>query len=201
MMLRIGITGGIGSGKTTVCSIFQELGIPVYSADDRAKALMSENEVIRSGITELFGQEAYSDGQLNRQHIAQIAFSDPEKLTALNQLVHPAVIEDFRTWSLQEEAKGTPYVIKEAALMFESGSYKDLDAVITVSAPEELRIQRTMDRDGSTREAVLGRLNKQWNEDQRLNKADLVIYNDGEQALIPQVMKLHNRFIKGKLKA
>jgi len=194
IMLRIGITGGIGSGKTTVCSIFQELNIPVYSADQRAKELMVESAKLREKISSLFGSEAYSDNVLNRIHIAEQAFQNPDLLQQLNDAVHPAVVQDFDDWARHQEEEGQTYVLKEAALMYESGSYKDLDAVITVSAPESLRIERSMKRDGVSRDKIVERLNKQWTEDQRLEKADYVIVNDGQEALIPQVLNLHKQF-------
>lgn len=195
-MIKLGITGGIGSGKSTVCEIFKSMGIPVYSADDRAKRLMSEDAKLINEIKSLFGEEAYSDaGELNRPFIASLVFNNEEKLKALNALVHPAVFRDFRDWASKQNA---PYVIKEAALMFESESYKDLDLVATVSAPVELRIQRCIERDKSTREEVLARMNKQWSEEQRTEAADFIIMNDGTTALIPQVMKLHHQLTSGK---
>lgn len=192
-MLRIGITGGIGSGKTTVCKIFAQFGIPVYSADDQAKRLMVGNDTLVEEIERLFGIQAYTDdGLLNTRHISEMAFKDASLLQKLNALVHPAVSNDFREWSLRQTS---PYVIKEAALMYESGSYRELDYVVTVSAPKELRIKRSMERDGTTREQVLARLKKQWSENQRNEAADFIIKNDGYHPLIPQVQELHQRFL------
>ncbi|MDX5319857.1 MAG: dephospho-CoA kinase, partial [Bacteroidota bacterium] len=180
-MLKIGITGGIGSGKSTVCEIFKQLNIPVYSADDRAKRLMVENQELVHAIKNLFGEEAYdANGALNRSYIAERAFSDASLLEKLNQLVHPAVAKDFLNWAQEQSA---PYVIKEAALMFESGSFRDLDYVVTVSAPKALRIRRTMQRDGSSKAQVEARMNKQWTEAMRKASADFIIRNDEEHAL------------------
>lgn len=192
-MLKIGVTGGIGSGKSTVCSIFKELGIPVYSADDAAKRLMVEDPELTQQIRRLFGDDAYlSDGSLNRKHIADLAFTDASLLTQLNQAVHPAVFRDFHHWS---DTQKSPYVIKEAALMFESGSFRDLDFVVTVSAPRVLRLKRTMQRDGATKAQVEARMKKQWTENMRKSAADFIIKNDEEHPLIPQVMELHQKFL------
>ncbi len=190
-MLKVGITGGMGSGKTTVCKIFEALGIPVYYADDRAKWLMVHQPDVRRAILELFGPEAYRNEQLNREHIAKLAFGDPDKLKQLNAIVHPAVFKDGKEW--QESQKNVPYTLKEAALIFESGSYKTLDKVITVFAPRELRIQRIMRRDNSKRSDIEARMDKQMPEEEKIEKADFVIYNDGEQSLIRQVLYIHEQ--------
>ncbi len=190
-MLKLGITGGIGSGKSTVCEIFKSLGIPVYSADDRAKALMTEDEELIRSVKALFGDEAYlPDGSLNRSYIASIVFNNAQKLELLNALVHPAVFRDFARWSAEQSS---PYVIKEAALLFESGSFRDLDYVATVSAPQKLRVERSMKRDKASAEAIKARMKKQWSEKQRLEAADFVLKNDGEHPLIPQVLELHQK--------
>lgn len=193
-MLRIGITGGIGSGKTTVCRIFESLGIPVYYADDRAKELMASDPELKAGIRELFGPEAYHpDGSLNRQHIGSIAFHDPGKLKALNNLVHPAVFRDSERWNEEQEAHNVPYTLKEAALIFESGSYRLLDKVIMVYAPRELRLERVMQRDGAEREEVEARMAKQMPEEEKMERSDFVIYNDGSRSLLRQVLNLHQQ--------
>ncbi|TNE81569.1 MAG: dephospho-CoA kinase [Bacteroidetes bacterium] len=192
-MLKLGITGGIGSGKSTVCEIFKSLNIPIYSADDRAKALMTEDRELIKAVKALFGEEAYTaDGSLNRALIASIVFQDAAKLEALNAAVHPAVFRDFARWSAEQTS---PYVIKEAALMFESGSFRDLDYVVTVSAPQQLRIERSMKRDNTSAEAIKARMKKQWSEKQRLEAADFVIQNDGKHQLIPQVLELHQKML------
>jgi len=193
-MLKIGVTGGIGSGKTTVCKIFNVLGIPVYYADPRAKELMVTDPVLISAIKSLLGDKSYNeDLSLNRQYIAEIIFSDKNKLDALNSLVHPAVKRDFDKWSKSQK---TPYVLKEAALLFESGSYKDLDKTILVSAPLELRIKRVILRDNSSKESILSRVKNQMDETDKEKLADYIINNDGRTSLILQIIKLHNQFIK-----
>jgi dephospho-CoA kinase len=192
-MKRIGITGCIGSGKSTVSSIFARLGTPVYDADQHAKALMVTSPALVSGIRLLFGNEAYAaDGTLNRPFISSKAFNDTQLIEGLNALVHPAVMDDFEQWCRQHS--GATYVLKEAALMFESNSYKQVDEVIVVTAPEELRIARTMRRDHLTREAVLSRMKNQLTQEEKLARANYEIRNDEAELLIPQVLKLHAKF-------
>ncbi len=194
-MLRIGITGCMGSGKSTVARIFAHMGVPVYDADTRAKELMVKSPSIIKGITDLFGIEAYDpDGLLNRSHISEQAFNNGKLLEELNALVHPEVFKDFEDWCEQQDA---PYIIKEAALMFESESYKHLNHVIVVTSPEELRIERAMQRDGLSREAVVARMKNQMSQDEKLSRAQYEIKNDEQELLIPQVLKLHQLF-KGK---
>lgn len=195
-ILKIGITGGIGSGKTTVCHIFETLGIPVYYADDRAKALMTENLELIKSIKNLFGEGAYlPDGALNRKHIADIAFHNPLKLNELNALVHPAVWLDGEQWhNAQTQA---PYTLKEAALLFESGGHVLLDKIITVVAPVETRIERVLLRGGSalTRSDIEARIAKQLPDEEKIKQSDFVIWNDGTQALIPQVLAIHQALL------
>lgn len=195
MALKVGITGGIGSGKTTACQIFERLGIPVYYADAAAKRLMVEQNDLVKAIKQLFGSEAYySDGSLNRLHIASIAFEDKSKLEQLNQLVHPAVARDSLIWHQNQE--GVPYTLKEAALLFESGSYKALDYVIVVTAPETLRIQRVVERDQTTEAAVKARIKQQMPESEKVAMADFVIQNDSTQLLVPQIIGIHQELLK-----
>lgn len=183
----------MGSGKTTVCQIFAQLGIPIYFADAEAKRLMVENDELVESIERLFGIQAYTDdGLLNTRHVSEMAFKDASLLQKLNALVHPAVSNDFREWSLKQTST---YVIKEAALMYESGSFREMDYVVTVSAPKELRIKRSIHRDDSSREQVVARMKKQWSEKKRNESADFIIKNDGNHALIPQVQELHEKFI------
>ena len=191
-MLRIGLTGGIGSGKTTVAKIFEVLDVPVYYADDAAKRIMNEDEGLKQKIIQHFGIEAYADNQLNRSHISTIVFTAPEKLALLNSLVHPVTIADADKWMQRQTA---PYIIKEAALMFESDAHNHVDYVIGVSAPEQMRIQRTMQRDGISETAVAARINKQMNEEEKLKLCDFIINNDETQLLIPQVLQLHEKFL------
>lgn len=187
--MRIGITGGIGSGKTTVCRLFEALGVPVYYADTRAKALMTTDTALMAGIRELFGAGAYTDdGQLNRPLIAERAFGDPSVLAQLNALVHPAVHRDANQWS---DAQDAPYTLREAALLFESGGDRHLDRVITVYAPESVRLARVMARDNATEAQVRARMRQQLDDEVKRQRADFVILNDGDAALIPQVHALH----------
>ncbi len=189
-MLKVGITGGIGSGKTTVAKVFEVLGIPVYYADDAAKKIMNEDEQLMKIIKENFGAASYSDGKLNRQFLSSVVFNNPEKLALLNSFVHPATIANAKKWMEQQT---TPYSIKEAALIFESGAQEHLDYVIGVYAPAPLRIQRSMNRDGITREEVMVRMNKQIDETIKMRLCDFVIVNDEQQLIIPQVMALHEK--------
>lgn len=196
-MLKVGITGGIGSGKSTVAKIFATLGVPVYYADDAGKRLMQENPDLRSAIRLAFGEEAYNEENvLNRAYLAQIVFSEATQLRRLEALVHPAVLADSECWLTAQKNAGAAYVLKEAALLFESGSYQQLDKIIVVHAPEALRISRVIERDNSQEEAVRARMAKQWPDEEKLKLADFVIYNDGRQMLIPQVLSLHTQLIQ-----
>jgi len=193
-MLKIGITGGIGSGKTTVSKVFEVLEIPVFYADDIAKSVMQTDELLVRSIKETFGSKAYnSDQKLNRKYLADIVFNDEQKLAILNQLVHPAVFRAFDVWLAVQ--RKVPYILKEAALLFESGSYKLCDKNILVTAPEELKIKRVMQRDNISAGEVKARMNKQFTEEQGRKLADFIIVNDEHQLLIPQVLQLHERFL------
>lgn len=192
-MLRIGLTGGIGSGKSTVARIFNLLGIPVYSSDDASKRLMNEDEELKNNIIKTFGEEAYTNGQLNRKYLAVYAFSDRNNIELLNSLVHPATIKDATAWM---EKQSAPYIIKEAALIFESGSDKFLDAVIGVKSPLSLRIERTMKRNNVAAAEVEARIKFQMDEDEKMNRCDYIIVNDEQDMLIPQVLLLHQKFLK-----
>ncbi len=192
--LRVGITGGIGSGKSTVCQIFQTLDVPVYYADIRAKWLMQYNDDLKKGIIGIFGPSAYAqDGKYDRPWVAQIAFSHPEKLAALNALVHPAVEWDSRAWHEEQAMRGVAYTLKEAALMIESGSQRALDVLIVVTAPEELRMERVMERDSLSAEQVQARMANQLPEAEKVRLADHVIVNDGQHLLLPQVLAIHRQ--------
>lgn len=194
-MLTIGLTGGIGSGKSTVARIFEILGVPVYYADAATKELYNTNQFLRSSLIKLFGEEIYSDTELNRQKLAEIVFADKHKLELLNQLVHPLTIQDAGEWIKKQKSS---YVIKEAALLFESGSYVTLDKIIGVYSPVELRIQRVMERDGVTREQVMNRMDKQMDEDEKMKRCDFVVRNDETELLIPQVLELHEKILNFK---
>ena len=176
----IGLTGGIGSGKSTIASYFKSLGIPVYIADDASRNVTALPKV-RKQIKNQFGADVFDGSGLNRQKLAQLVFSDPEKLKQLNAIIHPAVKADFDLWLTQHA--NAPIVIKEAAILFESGSYKNCDAIITITAPEEIRIARVIKRDGVTRDEVLRRIANQWTDAQRIAKSDYVIDNtNGDEA-------------------
>lgn len=191
--MKIGITGGIGSGKTTVCKIFEVLGIPVYYADDRAKQLMVESSTLVHQIKALLGAEAYfEDGALNRAFVAKAVFNNPKQLATLNALVHPVVIADAENW---HRLQTTPYTLKEAALLFESRSFRSLDKIITVYAPEKVRLQRVMKRDASTESEVKNRMDKQLSDTDKIQLADYVITNTGESPLIPQIMDIHQSIL------
>jgi dephospho-CoA kinase len=191
-MLRIGITGGMGSGKSVVSKMFLLMGIAVYDADTEAKKLMEEDAGLILQISKLFGKEAYENGKLNRTHISQQAFTNPEKLKLLNATVHPAVIAHGEDWMRTQKG---PYIIKEAALIFESGSDKQLDFIIGVWCPEPLRIQRILKRDRITMDMALARINKQMNEQEKMERSDFVITNDEHHAIIPQVLDLHQKLL------
>lgn len=191
-MLKIGLTGGIGSGKSTVAQIFEVLNIPVYYADTEAKRLMNEDQELRSAITSIFGKGAYPNNLLDRKYISSIVFSDPAKLELLNSIVHPATKKDGEAW-LQKQT--TPYAIHEAALIFEARVNERLDYVVGVSAPQELRIQRVMERDNVSREEILKRMSHQLDEETKMGKCDFVLINDEDQFLIPQVLELHQQLL------
>jgi dephospho-CoA kinase len=196
-MQKIGITGSIGSGKSIVCKIFEQLGVPIYSADERAKILMVSNAEIIEKVKLLFGKESYSlTGELNRKHLSNIAFNNKDILTQLNQIVHPIVFKDFENWLLEKEHLNNKYIIKEAALMFETDSYKKLDKFIVVTAPMELRINRTIKRDSILKEQVLSRMNNQMSQEEKLAKADYEIINNEQTSLIEQVFSLHQQLNK-----
>jgi dephospho-CoA kinase len=191
-MRIIGITGGIGSGKSTVCGIFAELGIPIYYADDQAKAVMNEDGELKAAIISAFGPDAYSDGRLDRAFLAAQVFSSAERLGQLNALVHPAVAKDFMKWVADHAHH--PYLIKEAAILFESGAYKAVQETVLVTAPEAVRIARVMLRDGVTEAEVRQRMTHQWPEERKAAMADFIVVNDGRSLLIPQVLELHDKF-------
>jgi len=195
-MLKIGITGGIGSGKTTVCKVFETLGIPVFYADAAAKLAMVSDPVLMEGIKEAFGQESYhSDGTLNNKHIAAIVFATQVELDKLNSLVHPAVFKAFEKWT-NAIVKPVPYVLKEAALLFESGSYQQCDKNILVTSPLALRVARVMQRDNISEGQVLARMDKQFTDDQKIKMADYFISNASTDSIILQVLNLHEKFLQ-----
>ena len=193
LALRIGLTGGIGSGKSTVSDIFRVLGIPVFDADTEAKKIMNTNAGLRNAIIEKFGAQIYPNDVLDRKALATIVFNDNFQLELLNSLVHPYAIAEAEVWSNQQ---ASPYTVKEAALFFEAGSAIGIDYMIGVYAPKHLRINRVMKRDQITRDEVLQRMQRQIQEEVKMRLCDFVIMNDDQQLLIPQVLKLHERFLE-----
>lgn len=193
MPLKVGLTGGIGSGKTTVAKIFEILGVPVYDADASTKNLYETNADLKKALIQNFGNDIYNEVGLNRTKLSEIVFSDPSKLEVLNHLVHPLTIKDAEEWMHKQT---TLYVIKEAALIFESGSAIDLDLVIGVQAPKHVRIQRSMERDGVTREEILKRMQRQIDETIKMKLCDFVIINDEQHLVIPQVLDLHKLLLQ-----
>lgn len=189
-MKTAGLTGGIGSGKSTVASIFRALGVPVFSSDEIARDLQEHDAEVVRGIKKLFGETIYgAEGKLDRVKVAAAVFSDKEKLAKLNAIVHPAVGKAFEQF-LRDHAK-SPYVIKEAAILFENDLDKQLDAMITVVAPEQIRLQRVMDRDRISEEAVRARMKNQLSDEEKIERSDFVVRNDGKEMVLPQVIKIH----------
>ncbi|HLP51128.1 MAG TPA: dephospho-CoA kinase [Chitinophagales bacterium] len=191
-VIKVGITGGIGSGKTTVCRIFEELGVPVYYADDRAKYLMHHEHHLIDEIKKNFGEDVYEEGKLNRKLLAERVFNDAAKLALLNSLVHPAVFRDTERWVEEQREKKVPYVLKEAALLIETGSYKALDKLIVVTAPINVRVLRVSERDSANTEEIMARMRNQLPEEEKVKLADFVISNDSDLAhLRAEVFKIH----------
>lgn len=195
-VIKVGITGGIGSGKTTVCKMFAELGIPVYYADDRAKYLMQHEHHLIDEIKKNFGDDVYDCCKLNRKLLAERVFNNKPKLDLLNSLVHPAVFRDTERWIEEQKEKKVPYVLKEAALLVETGSYKMLDKLIVVTAPIDTRMKRVSHRDQVDIEEVQARVRNQLPEKDKIKLADFVIKNDKDLvALHKQVMKIHEQLL------
>ena len=190
-MKFIGLTGGIGSGKSTVARIFTMLNIPVYNSDEAGRKITNEDPLVKRSIKNLFGAELFDhNDNLNREKLSAIVFSDSTALAKLNAIIHPAVAQDFKMWCANQSS---PYVIKETAILFEHGLDKHLDGVIVVEAPDELRIKRVMHRNGITEEAVRNRIQQQLPQDELISRADWVIHNNEEQLLIPQVLDIYSR--------
>jgi dephospho-CoA kinase len=187
-MLKVAITGGIGSGKSLVCQVFKTLGIPIFNADDTSNQLVENNLELKASIIELFGKEAYINGNYNRKFIGNIVFSNPEKLQLLNDLIHPLAIQAAKQWF---EEQHSPYAIKEAAILFESNAQQDIDIVIGITAPEAVRIERVMQRTGYNKEEVIKRIALQMPEEEKMAKCDYVIQNDNNTAILPQLLRIH----------
>ncbi|MGB5418119.1 dephospho-CoA kinase [Algibacter sp.] len=191
-MIIVGLTGGIGSGKTTVAKQFSKLGIPVYIADDEAKSLMRRSKVIKRKLFKLFGEEAYVDGELNRPYLAGIIFNDKTYLQKMNAIVHPKVARHFEKWVLKQKA---PYVIKEVAILFENGGDKACDYVITVTAPIKTRIKRLLKRDDTSEEKIEAIMKNQWTDEEKIKKSHFVIENTTLESTISQVLKIHKKLL------
>ena len=187
-MLKVGLTGGIGSGKTTIAEVFKQMGIAIYSSDDRAKSIMVNDVALRLEITNTFGTESYSNNQLNRAYIARKVFSNSVELAKLNAIVHPALKKDFVLWCSNQ--KGL-YILKEAAILFESNAHVGLDKVILVSAAKEIKLTRILNRDSSTREEILLRMDKQWSDEKKRVLSDFEIVNDEDESVINQILEIH----------
>jgi dephospho-CoA kinase len=192
-MIKLGITGGIGSGKTTVCNIFEHLGIPVYNSDTKAKTIVEDETILIDAIKKEFGNKSYNEnGKLNRQYISEIVFKDKIALNRLNALIHPAVIRDFNLWIRNYSDK--PYVIKESALLFETGTYKNMDKIISVYAPLKIRIERIMKRNDFDRKKIEEIIKNQLPEEEKITRSDYIIYNDLHHSIIEQVIAIHRLF-------
>lgn len=193
-MLKVGITGGIGSGKTIVCRVFEALGIPVFYADGAGRFLMEHDALVMNSIRMLFGEEIYNGGLLDRERVSSIVFRQPEKLQELNAIVHPAAQRYSLQWMQQQ--KGVAYVIKEAAIFFESGTYIDMDVMVGVTAPQQLRLLRAANRDGVTQDKIMQRMSFQMDDEEKMSRCQYVIHNDDVQPLIPQVLRIHEELLK-----
>jgi len=193
-MLIIGLTGGIGSGKTTAAEVFQKLGIPVYNSDEEAKKLMNSDTTIINKLKMIFGYDIYdSNNLLNKKKLADLIFNNKDKLNTVNSIVHPAVKKHFSKWVNKQNA---PYAIKETAILFESGIDKDLDKIITVTAPIQLRINRVIKRDSISVEEVMKRINNQFDDEYKIAKSDFVILNDNKELIIRQILSIHKKILQ-----
>ncbi|WP_297975530.1 dephospho-CoA kinase [uncultured Capnocytophaga sp.] len=194
MMTTVGLTGGIGSGKTTIANLFaSQFAIPIYIADTKTKELIAQDNRLQQEIKALLGEEAFVEGKYNTSFVASIVFSTPEKLQALNQLIHPYVQQDFVRW---REGQHSPYVIKESAILFESGSYKDCDYIITVTAPLEERIRRVMLRDKIDRKTVEKRIKNQWNDENRIKLSTFVVDNGDFSRNLDKIQTIHCKIME-----
>jgi len=191
-MKKIGLTGGIGVGKTYVSEVFKSLGVPVFNADIEAKKLMITSKKLMDLVKSEFGEDIYVNENLNKEKLASIVFSDKSKLKKLNSLVHPIVKAEFEQWYTKQTS---PYVIKETAILFESNSHLGLDVVICVSAPLELRVVRVMKRDNSTEKEIKNRIENQFSQEEKENLSDYIIINDNKDMLLPQIIKIHKELL------
>ena len=193
-MLKIGVTGGIGSGKSTVCRIMENLGVPIFYSDNEAKHLLNEDKDLKAEVIKLYGSDMYNaEGNLDRPRMATLVFNNPKAMESITAIVHPRVNQRFNEWVLKHDK--APYVVKEAAVLFESGAYHDLDKIINVFAPKENRIKRVLERDGSLRQDIEKRMRFQYSDEERNKLADFIIINEQKEELLPQVMELHEIFL------
>ncbi len=192
-MLKVGLTGGIGSGKTIVCNVFKQLGIPVYHADIYAKLLADCDEEIKSNLIALLGTDIYYEDRLDRKKLSHIIFNDSSVRQKVNSIVHPKVRQHFKKWISNNG--NSKYIIQEAAILFESGSYNFFDKIITVTAPEELRINRIIERDGSTGDKIINIMRSQMSDDDKIKKSHYVIVNDNKKLIVPQILKIHKKLL------
>jgi len=189
-MLKVGITGGIGSGKSLVCEIFKQLGIAVYHADTESKQLVNTDTEIRTKLIAQFGEQIYAqNNEIARKQLAALIFNDKQALNIVNSIVHPVVVQHFEQWILNHQNE--KYILKEAAILFESDTYKNMDKIITVCSPLEIRIKRVMERDNTNRETILKRIENQLSDEDKIAQSDFVITNDEKQLIIPQVIEIH----------
>jgi dephospho-CoA kinase len=191
--LKIGVTGGIGSGKTTVCKVFTAIGIPVFSADNEAKKLMESDPQVMEQVNSIAGYDIYQGGTLNRAELAELIFNSRDLLERINGVVHPAVRRQFEIWYSDQEAG---YVILEAAILFETGSYKTVDRIITVIAPFEERIERVVRRNSLTREQIMERIRNQSDDEYKISRSDFVIDNSDNRMIIPEILRIHDEIMK-----
>jgi dephospho-CoA kinase len=193
-MIKVGLTGGIGSGKSLISKIFNTFSVPVYDSDYETKLLYQADELLKFELIRNFGKEVYlSDGRINREYLGGIVFQDKKKLNELNQLVHPRVKIHFEKWL--QNLINFKYIIKESAILFESGAYKQVDKIILVTAPDQVRIRRVIERDSVTESSVLERMNNQFRQNELVNKANFIINNDGQKAILPQVYSIHQKLL------
>ena len=190
-MIRVGLTGGIGSGKSYIAEIFCKLKVPVFNSDLRAREISDTSEEARAQIISHFGNKAYNNDSLNRRFIAGMVFENPLLLEKLNKILHPLVEKEFEAWC--SENNSSDYIIKEAAILFETGNYKKLDSTILVAAPEDIRITRVQKRDNSDRDSIIKRMENQWDDQVKEKLADYIIYNDGKTLILPQIIEIHKR--------
>ena len=190
-MKIVGITGGIGSGKSTVCKVFETLGVPVFYADEEARMITEDNVEVVGAIKTLFGEEIYQNGALNRRHLGTIVFAHPELLQKLNEIIHPAVGKRFQDW-VKANAKA-PYIVKEAAILIETGGHKVMDEVVLVTAAEEIRIERVMARDNVSEADVRARMSRQMPDDEKVKFASFIIDNDGKSLILPKILEFHHK--------